>query len=216
MIRTFLLVLALALFPIQAIAQTPTSTPTASPTVSPTASPTPSPTSSPTSHEHYPNVLVDQTCADNYDTPAAATAATKSVRPTAQTSGSSDTFCDHDSRIRTGAITGDTTFGPFSRYHFGNCVYIFADGNTVTGGDTKWRLQIKATQPHNSEAQALDNSASGTGAEDLVVAVGTTTAVDAAYVGDFMALPLPDLWYLLLDLNTATSWTGEISITSCR
>jgi hypothetical protein len=70
----------------------------------------------------YPRTLVDSTCTDTEDTPAA-TATTSVVgfegrqpAPAAQTSGSADGYCDNDSRILASstAIVADTTFGPFN------------------------------------------------------------------------------------------------------
>lgn len=167
--------------------------------------------------EYFPNVLISQACTDDNATPAGATAgASGGTRPAIQTGGATDGRCDHDSRIITGAITGDTTFGPFSGRKYSGCVYIFADGNTVTGGDTKWRIQYKVAQPHDAVAQAIDNSADGTGVEDVVFILGVTTTVSGSEVDDTMAVPIADRFYLLLDLNTATSWTGEMSLVACN
>ena len=150
----------------------------------------------------YPSTLVEQTCTDTESTASTGYA---------QSGGSTDKKCDHDRRILTGAIVADTTFGPFPG---GRCVYIFADGNTVTGGDTKWHFTINAKQPHNAEIQWVDISDVYTGAADsvLLVGVGTDSDTDGAYELD---IPLPNLWYLILDLNTADSWTGEISLVGC-
>ena len=162
--------------------------------------------------EVYPTVLVDQGCTDSFDTPAAATAFV--LPPAVQISGSADGNCDHDSRILTGALTADTTFGPL-RGGKTACVLVFADGNTVTGGDTKWGIIVQVKQPHNDEMQAVDSSALLTGVTDGEFLIGLPTGYSYGSLDESLNARLPGAWFLVLDLNTATSWTGEISLVDC-
>jgi hypothetical protein len=160
----------------------------------------------------YPSTIVEQTCTDSFDTPAAQDGG--DVRPAVQTSGSGDDRCDHDSRILTdAALVADTTFGPFKGGKAA-CWIIFADGNTVTGGDTKWGIIIQAAQPHDLAKETLDASTLVTGVTDSVWMVGLPTGHSFTVTED-LNLRLPRLWYLVLDLNTATSWLGEISMVPC-
>ena len=154
----------------------------------------------------YSATLVDQDCTDD--------ASTTSTGYT-QVCGSTDKKCDHDRRILTGAIVADTTFGPFEGGR-GRCYLIFLDGNTVTGGDTKWDVIIQAKQPHNDEMESADSITTlGVAAEDLVFMVGLPTGYAFDSLTESLNLRLPISWYLKLDLNTATSWTGEISMVGC-
>ena len=163
--------------------------------------------------ESYPSTLVDQGCTDSYSVPAAASESNLVIEPSTQTSGSADGTCDHDNRILTGAITADTTFGPLRGER---CLYIFADGNTVTGGDTKWRISVQAKQPHDAVLQTIHTFAEATAAADDILLVADMTAAEGGSVTAVADMHLPDTWYLLLDLNTATSWTGEISMVTCN
>ncbi len=164
----------------------------------------------------YPSTLVEQTCTDLYDVPANITGAIGSgwsVPP--QTSGSGDDFCDHDSRILTdAALVADTLFGPFEG-GIGACYIIFADGNTVSGGDTKWGIVVQVIQPHDGVVESLDAASVVTGVVDAVWMVGLPTQYSYSALDEELNVRLPDRWYLLLDLNTATSWLGEISMVRC-
>ncbi len=162
--------------------------------------------------EVYPTVLVDQGCTDSFDTPAAATEFV--LPPSVQTSGSGDGNCDHDSRILTGALVADTTFGPL-RGGKTACVLVFADGNTVTGGDTKWGIVVQIKQPHNDEMQSIDSSVLLTGVTDGEWMIGLPTGYSYGSLDESLNARLPGAWFLVLDLNTATSWTGEISLVGC-
>ena len=165
--------------------------------------------------ESYPTTLVDQGCTDDYDTPAAQGTTNRIIEPAKQTSGSGDDRCDHDSRILTDEIDADTTFGPFPGGK-GACWYVFTDANTVTGGDTKWLLQILARQPHDSVLEALDDLSEVTGAADDIWSIGIPYNRLTPKDQDDSQMALPRPWYLLLNLNTATSWTGEISMVGCE
>ena len=204
-----LAILVAVLLPIYASAQTPTVSPTVSPTVTPTASPTPPPTSP----ERYPTTLVDQDCQDYYNVPAAQTGG--SVAPAAQTSGTGDDRCDHDSRIVTdAAFVAGTTFGPFKGGKSA-CYIIFADGNAVTGGDAGWGIVVQATQPHDGVKESLDAAAEVTGVVDAVWMVGLPTEYSYSALDEELNVRLPNRWYLVLDLLGATSWYGEISMVGC-
>jgi hypothetical protein len=162
----------------------------------------------------YPATLVEQTCTDSFNVPAAATV--YNMEPAIQTSGTGDDKCDHDSRILTdAAIVADTAFGPFPGGK-GLCFLVFADGNTVTGGDTKWGIAVQVTQPHDGVKQTIDSSAVLTGVTDGEFLIGLPTGYTYDSLDESLNLRIPqDDWYLILDLNTATSWLGEISMVGC-
>ena len=154
----------------------------------------------------YPSTLVEQTCTD-----AASTTSTGY----SQVGGSTDKKCDHDRRILTGAIVADTTFGPFPGGRSA-CFIVFLDGNTVTGGDTKWDVIVQVKQPHNAEMESVDSITTlVTGAGDAVYMIGLPTGFAFDSLTESLNVRLPDAWYLKLDLKTATSWTGEISMVGC-
>ena len=164
----------------------------------------------------YPSTLVEQTCTDAFDAPANITGAIGggwSVPP--QTSGSGDDFCDHDSRILTdAALVADTVFGPFEG-GLAACYIIFADGNTVSGGDAGWAIAVHATQPHDGVKEVLDLATEVTGVTDEVWSVGLPTQYSYSALSEELNVRLPTRWYLVLTLLGATSWLGEISMVRC-
>ena len=196
--RILLLVCLVALLPLSALAQTPT--PTATPTATPTVS------------ETWPSVLIDQTCGDSYNVPAARTGG--GIPPAVQVSGTGDDRCDHDSRIFTdAALVADTVFGPFQGSPTA-CFIIFADGNAVSGGDSGWGIAIQIVQPHDGVKETLDAAAEVNGVTDSVWMVGLPTGYSYTITED-LNVRLPGDWYLVLDLLGATSWLGEISMVGC-
>ena len=164
--------------------------------------------------ESYPTTLVDQGCTDSYDTPAAQGTANRIIEPAEQTSGSADTRCDHDSRILTGELDANTTFGPF-RGGLSACYLVFADGNTVTGGGTQWGIIIQVEQPHNAELENVDAATLVTGVVDAVWLIGLPSGYAFDSLTESLNVRLSAEWYLFLDLNVATAWTGELSLVGC-
>jgi hypothetical protein len=161
----------------------------------------------------YPATLVDQTCTDAKDTVTGQGAFSTHIQDT--TGGGADGLCDHDNRILTGALTSDTTFGPL-RGGANACFIVFLDGNTVTGGDTKWDVIVQIKQPHNAEMEDVDSiTALVTGVSDVVYLIGLPTGYAFDSLTESLNVRLSPNWYLKLDLNTATSWTGEISMVRC-
>jgi hypothetical protein len=167
----------------------------------------------------YPRTLVDSTCTDTEDTPSPTTVGAVKPggfvpAPTVQLTGSADGYCDHDSRILTGAIVADTTFGPFISGQPGsqiNGLVIFTDGDTVTGGDTKYHIAIAVPSPHDEAVIEFDAFALATGNGNTIWTIGRNAGTPAG-VTETLLSPIPDTFYIILDLNTATSWTGDISI----
>lgn len=161
----------------------------------------------------YPATLVDQTCTDDNDTVSGTGAFDTFVENVV--GGGANGKCDHDNRILTGAITSDTTFGPL-RGGTNACFVVFLDGNTVTGGDTKWDVIVQIQQPHNAEMEDVDSITTlVTGVSDVVYLVGLPTGYAFDSLTESLNVRLSPRWYLKLDLNTATSWTGEISMVGC-
>ena len=164
----------------------------------------------------FPATILEQTCTDSYDVPAAQTGG--GTRPAVQISGSADTRCDHDSRITTAAITtSPVTFGPFYKNDFGGCVYIFVDANTVTGGDAGWILSVHTKTPHTAEWRTVDTTGELTGVTDETIVFGRSPWSGAQGSADIeLSAPIPNTWYIWLSQAGATSWTGEISMVSCN
>ena len=168
----------------------------------------------------YPLTLVDQTCTDTEDAPAAYTpgATTLSgsspvVSSTAliQLTGSADTFCDNDSRLRKGALVADTTFGPFDKGNIKG-FYLYVDADTVTGGDTTWFIHILGKKPHDGTNSIVDSAAEQTGTGNVIFAFGARMGSPSLAVA--AELQLPKVFYIQLDLPAggATSVTADISM----
>ncbi len=168
----------------------------------------------------YPDTLIDQTCTDSFDVPTAydasisptvlgATGATIYPAALVQLSGSGDGFCDNDSRIITGAITADTTFGPFSLPKGSQGIFLFVDRDTVTGGTINW--QIHAKQPHDGVNQILVLTVADASTGDVFYQFGgsSTRAAEAAGAADEMLFPA--VYYVFYNEITATSMTVEMS-----
>lgn len=158
---------------------------------------------------HYPSTLVDDTCTDSNDTPAAGP---KGMRPAVQISGSADGFCDHDSRIIEVAIEANAVFGPFKRAPDSRGIVIFADANVVSNDTETWKVALQVMIP-----------ATGT---LTTVGLGTERATEALHLNGFgsgeygtpamtgvshIDVALPLVFYINLNLVTATSWEGLIS-----
>lgn len=160
---------------------------------------------------HYPTTLIDSTCTDDNATPAPAAQPSSVVRPAAQTGGTADGLCDHDARILTGAIIADTVFTIASR---SSCYLALGLGTTVTGGDTKWRLSILSEHPVTGSSADIDVGALVTGAVGNFIFIGLSTNYSASGAV-FLNVPVMNPLFLELDLQTATSWTGNLSLLEC-
>ncbi len=163
----------------------------------------------------YPTTLVDAACTDANDT-VSGTATGYLVQYTEDVvGGGANGQCDHDNRILTGALSADTTFGPFVGGK-GACIYLFADGNTVTGGDTKWTIDVYMKQPHDGVLQVLEQGTLLTGSVDSVFVLGISTQHGPSIAAkEILTARLPEQFWLTLDLDTATSWAGELSMVRC-
>lgn len=173
----------------------------------------------------YPSTLMDQTCTDTEGAPAPYTpprmilgglaAVTNAVL--IQTSGNADGFCDHDSRIRTGAQGSDTSFGPFSLSDGVEGLYLFVDADTVVGADASWRVTIRARKPHDDALQNTDNTATvpnpGTG--NVFFSFGNSAQRPSTATGAVNG-PVPDVFYLTLGFVAATSITADVSLVLFR
>jgi len=167
------------------------------------------PTAQASDATYFPNVLIDNTCTDSFDTPGNGSG---SVRPAIQTSGSGDGYCDHDSRILEGAVAADTVFTVPAKP--GHCYMILAYATAATGGDTKWRINILTKNTATGAARDMDSSALLTGNTNGLFIVGSATAF-AGTITEVLTVPVTNPMYVELDLNTATSWTGNISLHEC-
>jgi len=161
--------------------------------------------------DHYPNVLMDSACTDTEDTPAAQAGG---PRPLIQLTGSLDGFCDHDSRILTGPISADTQFGPFKLEPGAIGLRIWLDSDNVTADTATWTINLKVKRPHEATFYTIVSSASfATEANHVLVFVpaaqaegGITTASQE------IDIAIPEVFYLVLNLGTATAWDGNISM----
>lgn len=159
----------------------------------------------------WPTVIVDHTCTDANDAPAAS--AGGSIKPAPQTAGPADGFCDHDSRILTGAIVADTTFAVPTT---GNCLLLIAVATAATGGDTAWRINIADTNLVTGTVHQLDLGASRTGNVTATMLVGTPSTYSGTQISETVTMPIQNPFTFQLDLNTATSWTGAITAEECH
>jgi hypothetical protein len=174
----------------------------------------------------YPHTLIDQSCTDIYDVPAAYTPSEvtalggprRVILPSAlvQVSGSPDGFCDNDSRIIYGNITADTDLGPLILPTQSKCFLWFFNGDTVTGGDTTYDMKILAVAAHDG-AKKVVGTVEITGTGDQVYSVGADPNVAG---GNFLEItvPVPRPFYLRVNFEAggATLITAESSIVACQ
>ena len=154
----------------------------------------------------FPSALIDAACTDDYDVPAA------SDRYTPQTSGSPDGLCDGDTNVLTGAFVADKDIGPLGSEQY-QSAYVMIDADTVTGGDTKWRLCIAILTPWTAATyyKKLDCTADITGTVDRsYVALGPVFTDVTFDIVSGISQPLPPRFVLTLDLVGATSWEGSL------
>ena len=169
----------------------------------------------------WPHTIVDQACTDSYDTPTATTPtlvgwAGHNPSPAAQTSGSGDGYCDNDSRIATGAITSSTVFGPFKGRGLAGLI-IWFDVTVATGGNTGYELDLQVARPNDGTKFVINSPGAPTpltGAQEgfysMGIDLGTPNGDEAS---DYKIL-IPSVFYIGLTLNTATSVTGDVSLTA--
>ena len=169
----------------------------------------------------YPSTLVDSTCTDTEDTPAATTLGAVGFggyipAPTVQLTGSADGYCDHDSRILASstAIVADTTFGPFSGKGIKGFI-LYADGDAVTGGDTNYHIDIGVKKPHDGVVIEIDVGDDKTANGNVTFSFGTDVGTPSQG-GDRTLVPLANTFYIILDIDTADSWAGDISLIPWR
>jgi len=165
----------------------------------------------------YPYTVSDQTCTDDYDTPAAYTPSepteisargqTVGAAALVQTSGSGDGYCDNDSRIATGAQTTNVTFGPFKLPTGARGVYVFLDVVSTTG-----TVQIGALirKPHNGEYRNISNTAA-TGVGDVMEIWGAGSIYSASNTHEQDNIPMPAEYYISVLDSTGTDHVYEIS-----
>ena len=157
----------------------------------------------------YPATLVDSSCTDTNDAPAAQAGGV--VPPAAQTSGTADGFCDHDSRIREAAISAATRWGPFAKKPGKVGIYIFLDADDVTADAGTWDVELQFLRPHEAVYEVVGTnqfSAEGNtgyffGPTDIYsTPIRSMTGKDSW---------LPDVFYIYLNLASATAWEGNIA-----
>jgi len=157
----------------------------------------------------FPSTLMDSDCTDSYDTPTAQSAG--SVAPADQTSGSGDGYCDHDSRIFTGALTNDQLFAAITVPTGHKGLVIFADADTVAAPTGTWHFRLYFVKPHDDGTDLIQVFAGQATEGDKVFLLYPHAAVDWTGDDSFVNGPVPRIFKLYLLLGTATAWTGDIS-----
>ena len=163
----------------------------------------------------YPGVLIDQTCTDSYDAPAApATSPLVSLASylpaIVQTSGDPDNRCDNDAYIRKGAITSDTTFGPFKWDHKSEAALVLQFD--VSASDANYEVEIGFIAPHDATYWMwMENTPDfGSGASNRCIQI-SNSIFGSSWCATKWSLLIPDVYYLKIDLITATSVTAGFS-----
>jgi len=157
---------------------------------------------------HFPSTLMDSTCTDTEDTPAPVSGG--STRPAVQLTGTADGFCDHDSRIVTGAVTADTNWDINKK----DCAsgFIHVDANTVSNDTDTWQIKLLIQKPHDLAFVQLENSGSQA-VEGVTKYAFGQIGVTSTQIKTVMNVVLPAVFRIQLDVVTATSWAGNISLT---
>ena len=164
---------------------------------------------------HYPQVFLDDGCTDAYNAPGTYTVAQAALalQPAVQTSGAADIGCDHDARIRETALVADTTFGPFRMPKGKTGIIVFADANVVSNDTDTWTIEILRARPVDMVAVVVATTGSQATEGDksygfhplLMHAVSASTATEEVDV------VVPNMFWIKLNLGTATSWDGTLS-----
>jgi hypothetical protein len=164
---------------------------------------------------NYPNVFVDDGCTDSFNAPATRATAllALALQPAIQTSGSADIGCDHDPRIRETAIVADTTFGPFKMPAGKTGIIVFADANTVSGGTDTWTIEIMRARPVDMVAvvAATTGSQATQGDKSFGFHPLLQHAVSMSTATEEIDATIPRMFWIKLNLGTATSWDGTLS-----
>jgi hypothetical protein len=173
----------------------------------------------------YPLTILDTTCTDSNDTPAAATppsAALDGPLPAAivQTSGSADGYCDHDSYIQKAKVEADTFFGPFTiNDRTIKCIFWRIDADDASSPFT-WSGQYVTPIPHDVNLKVVDGGAiyggAGTGDKVLMIGANPDYVVDGTFITDELPVPLFTPFYLKIKLNSAPDITADSSIGLCQ
>ena len=155
----------------------------------------------------FPVAIFDAACTDDYDTPAAST------RYAAQTSGSADGLCDGDTNVKTGTFSEDTSSSEIIGAHY-RSMYVYVDADTVGGGTPTWKVCIEQYRPGlgtYSGNYACSAEKSGTGAG--FVGFGPLYVSSGSDFIDGSAVALPPRFKIKLQLESATTWAGSLSLT---
>jgi hypothetical protein len=164
---------------------------------------------------HYPNVLVDDGCTDSFNAPATRATAllALALQPAIQTSGAADIGCDHDPRIRETAIVADTTFGPLKLPAGATGIIVFADSNIVSNDTDTWAIEILRARPVDMVAVVAATSSALATESDHIVGFGPDdrNAVTMSTATEEIDATIPRMFWIRLNLGTATSWDGTLS-----
>ena len=177
----------------------------------------------------YPSTLMDKTCTDDNNVPAAVTPGLTTIggqnlitsTAITQISGTADGFCDNDSRIVATIATpvsADTSWGPFTLADGLQGFYLFVDADTVAGPGTPndtWTININAAKPHDGVMTTIEitiaEDTGGLATGDFIYVFGSETTRNPAK-GSFMNGPLPNPFYIMYNEQSATGFTGDISL----
>lgn len=157
----------------------------------------------------YPHVLLDSSCTDANDAPAAS--AGGSIKPAPQTAGPADGFCDHDSRILTGALTADTVFAPLYLPSGAMGILVYTDADAVSNDTDTWTVRLRTYRTFDDVTVVADQTASqATEGNKSFGFMPFALAADSGSITAEVDVVVPRKFAIELELVSATSWTGDI------
>ena len=158
-------------------------------------------------------VLFDSACTDDYDTPAVGTIANP------QTSGSSDGFCDGDTKVVKGVIAADTDSTVLGSVNY-QSGFLRIDADGVGGATPTWRICLKVYEPWTadtwSQVIGCSSTVSGTGDGDDFIGLGSIFGYSQFDLADPIRQPLPKRFKVQIDLIDATTWAGSVGFIPVR
>jgi hypothetical protein len=165
--------------------------------------------------EYFPETVYETNCTDIFSVPLFSDGPGAGARPEVQISGAGDNWCDHDSRILARPLTADTLFGPFVMPSANKNIIVYVDADVVSNDVDTWQIRITENRPHDGVLRAIHNPGSQATEGDRTFIFGpiggtggseNNLAATASVAG-----AMPKVFYIQVDLLTATSWDGSIS-----
>jgi hypothetical protein len=164
----------------------------------------------PATAQLWPGMLHDVDCTDDND-PVTAGKTMGLMYVQDVVGGGSDGLCDADLRVTTGALTVDTTFGPipgsFMTPYGG---FIQGDADTTSGGDGNWNLEVWVHSPITGAAFLWFTSVAYGATSNVILPLGPVNTSQGST--NEVVSAIPEEFYIVVDLNTATNWTGSVGL----